>query len=479
MFILRNSVKNIYRYRSKYLLMGIILFIIVLIASVIIGISNYSAQTTESLKMKYASMVTVSKGLNIGIKNFNKSDYLLLNDCEYVERVDFSSYIISSVSMGHTKYDITEQHKAFYSEEDYEALKNQPPVVETEITIKSELHKLTNLNINPVYIMGYEYNILPDDKKARFVLESGRMYETDNECVISINPLIPDETWNLLSVGDTIKISVHNGIEKEYTVTGILKSDDNITADTKTRVLFTTFNSAEAFGSALETADSKSAPVTTAPVNNPIEPSMYLSAEDEDSTEVIERYEVLVALKSYDYYNSFQSYLRELGGYYSFPLYENFTSLLSLLNQSYAWSILFIVIIAIVLVVMTIFTTMLNFNSRKYEIAVLRSVGMKKSYLIFSYLIENLVFVWGITAAASIVAQIIEPIFIEKVFSSIHNMLTPGILESIASATGLSMIFQNIGIVYGGMTVTVILSLVLTCINILRFQPLKIFNKQY
>ena len=128
---------------------------------------------------------------------------------------------------------------------------------------------------------------------------------------------------------------------------------------------------------------------------------------------------------------------------------------------------------------MTIFTTMLNFNSRKYEIAVLRSVGMKKSYLIFSYLIENLVFVWGITAAASIVAQIIEPIFIEKVFSSIHNMLTPGILESIASATGLSMIFQNIGIVFGGMTVTVILSLVLTCINILRFQPLKIFNKQY
>lgn len=476
MFILRNSIKNIYRYRSKYILIGIILYIIVLIASVLIGIFNYSALTTEALKIKYAGTVKVSKSGGFDINDFNKSDYLLFNDCEYVECVNFSSYIISSVSMGHTKYDITEAHKAFYSAEEYEALKNQPPVVETELTIKGETHTLKSLNTNPVYIMGYEYDILPDDKKARFVMESGRMYENDNECVIAVNHMIPDEEWNLLRVGDTVKISVHNGLVKEYTVTGILKYDDTITADTKTRVLFTTFDSAEAFGSVIQTTTPQT---TKGPVNNPIEPDMGMPLAGNAANEIVERYEVSVVLKTYEYYYDFLNYLKGIGGYYSSPLYENFSSILGLLNQSYFWSIMFIAIIAIILVFMTIFTTIHNLGSRKYEIAVLRSIGMKKGRLILTYLIENLTFVWGITAAALIAAQVIEPIFIKKVFEGIHNMLSPEMLESLTSTAGLNLLFQNIGIVFGGMTVTIILSLVLICINIVRFQPLKIFNKQY
>jgi len=481
LFILKNSLKNIYRNKEKYTLLGIILFTVVFIASVLIGIFNYSSQTTDALKTKYAGTIKVSKDLNVNINDFNKSDFSILNDCEYVESVNFSSYIISSFAMGHTKYDITEQHKAFYSEEEYEMLKNQAPVVKTELMIKGESYTLTNLNINPVYIMGYEYNILPDDKKARFVLDGGRMYENDSECVIVVNHMIPDETWNLLNVGDTIKINVHTGIEKEFTVTGILKSDENITADTKTRVLFTTFDGAETFESALQSTESKNQIATKGPVNNPIEPNMKLSDSDDNKTkaEIIERYEVLVTLKSYEDYNNFQTYLRELDGYYSSPLYENFTSLLSLLNQSYAWSILFIVILAIVLIFMTIFTTLFNLNSRKYEIAVLRSIGMKKSKLISSYLIENLIFVWGITAVAVILAQVIQPIFIDKVFAGVHNMLSSEMLQALTDTFGSSMMLKNVSTVFVGMTITVILSLVVICINIVRFQPLKIFNKQY
>lgn len=481
MFIFKNSIKNIYRYKGKYIFFGIILFTIVFIASVLIGIFNYSAQTTEALKTKYAGTVKVSKGRNTDINNFNKSDFLIFNDCEYVESVNFSSYIISSFSMGHTKYDITEQHRAFFTEEEYETLKNLPPVVKTELTIKGESYTLNNLNTNPVYIMGYEYNILPDDKKARFVLNSGRMYENDNECIIAVNHMIPDETWNSLNIGDTIKINVHNGTEKEYTVTGILNSDENITADTKTRVLFTTFDSAESFGSAFQSSDSKTQIVTKGPVNNPIEPNMKLSDSDDDESiaEIIERYEVLVTLKSYENYDYFQAYLRGLEGYYSSPLYENFASLLSLLNQSYAWSILFIVVIAIILIFMTIFTTLFHLNSRKYEIAVLRSVGMKKSRLISSYLIENLTFVWGITAVAVTLAQVFQPIFIDKVFASVHNMLSPEMLKALTDAFGSSIMLNNVITVFVGMTITIILSLVITCINIVRFQPLKIFNKQY
>jgi hypothetical protein len=38
---------------------------------------------------------------------------------------------------------------------------------------------------------------------------------------------------------------------------------------------------------------------------------------------------------------------------------------------------------------------------------------------------------------------------------------------------------QNVGLVFGGTTAVVMLSLVLACVGIVRFQPLKIFSKQY
>ncbi len=486
MFILQNAIKNIYRYRSKYLLIGIVLFIVVLIASVLIGIFNYATVTTDALKNKYAGVVRVSKGMHSSVTDFNRADYEWFQELDYVKQVHFNSYIMSTRSMGHYKYDITEDHRKLMSPEEYEAKIKEPPVATVEITVKGEAHTLRELQPNYVYIMGYNYDTLTDDKKERFVIESGRMYENDDECVIAKNPLLPEEEWNLLGVGDTIRISKHTGVSKEYTVVGILQAADNLTEETKTRVLFTTFDSAEAFGNA--TIPGKDVPSeegnafsTQGPVNNPIEPNMGMPLHDEDIQNLtIERYEVAVDLESHAYYNTFVQYVSALGdGYFASSFYENYSSLLGVLNQSYAWSVLFIVIIAVILVFMTVFTTIFHLSSRKYEIAVLRSVGMKKSRLILSFLLENLVFVWGITVLALLISQITQPVFLDKAFAGLHTMLTADVLQELTETTGLSLFLRNTGIVFGGMTFTVILSLVLVCINIVRFQPLKIFNKQY
>ncbi len=330
---------------------------------------------------------------------------------------------------------------------------------------------------NTMYIMGYNHDKLPDDKKDRFIIESGRMYETDDECVITQNPLLTNEEWNLLDIGDTIKISKNTGASKEYTVVGILKSVETITEETKTRVLFTTFDSAADFGRTSIADDSSF--VSSGPVNNPIDPNMGVQLNNTDMNFCVERYEVAVVLKSHEYFEAFLTYVNELDGYRGIPLYENYFSIVRVLNQSYTWSILFIIIIAIILVFMTVFTTIFNLNSRKYEIAVLRSVGMKKGQIILSYLIENLAFTWGISTVALAISQIIEPVFIDRICEGFSTMLSSEMLNELTSMVRTDLFLRNAGIVFGGMTVTVLLSLILVCVNIVKFQPLRIFNKQY
>jgi ABC-type antimicrobial peptide transport system permease subunit len=139
----------------------------------------------------------------------------------------------------------------------------------------------------------------------------------------------------------------------------------------------------------------------------------------------------------------------------------------------------FTIITAFIIICVTIVTTIILLNSRKYEMAVLRSVGMKKSRLILNYLIENLIFIWSITAISLTAAQFIGPIFTNRVFEGMQSLISTEMFETLTSGANFELLLQNIVFVFGGMTVIVVLSLTLACINIIRFEPMKIFNKQY
>jgi hypothetical protein len=103
---------------------------------------------------------------------------------------------------------------------------------------------------------------------------------------------------------------------------------------------------------------------------------------------------------------------------------------------------------------------------------------MKKSRLVLSYLIENLAFIWGITLVALIAAQFIAPVFTDHTVENMRSLVSAEMLENLTKVN-LGVILQNAGLVFGGTTAVVMLSLILACINIVRFEPLKIFNKRY
>ena len=479
MFTIKNAIKNIYRYKSKYIFFGVIFFVFINIASILIGIFVYTEKVIESLKTEYAGTVKISKNENAieTMKSFEKNDFLELNNNKNVRDVNFINYIISTFSMGLYKYDIDELNERFFSPEDLEKYKNDTVnLVEVELSISENKYKLKNLYPNSVYIMGYNFHDLDKVRKSRFIIEKGKMYENDNECVVAVNNKIIDEEWNLLNIGDTIKISADTaGISKEYTVVGILKEDSNLNESVKTRVLFTTLDSALEFKDAIDIEEGKF--TTNSPVNNPIEPGMINPLKPYEMP--VEGYEVLVNLNSYEYYGDFQEYVRQQNDYNIFPVYENFQTILNILNESHAWSIIFIFIIFLLIIFITIIITLILLNNRKYEIAVLRSVGMKKNHLIISYLIEIFTFICGITALSFVSSQFITPIFKRNILTSIQDFISDGNLNSLTVGLNFNFSLYHIGIVFGGMTVIVMLSMIIACINIIRFEPLKIFNKRY
>ena len=477
LFFLGNSVKNISRYRSKYLLFGILYFIAICAFSVLLNMFLYIDKSVEALKMQHFATVMIRSGaigipLDEVLRNFDEEDFYAYRNSRYVDKVAVLSYRFSTYMMVTTPKG---------------ALEPMTMSKNTSVTLnaggKTKELRDDNLLKNPVYVLGLNFEALKERGKineSNFIIEKGRMYENDDECVIGVSSQIADAEWNSLDIGDTVTItsdSVSTGesISKEYVVVGILRESETLTfyetqyGSPQTRMLYTTLNSAVSLKDL----------IVNYYINSSIKNvSIDISGITEDINagiirKTLEGFEVWVDLQSYNDFSSFQADAR-LDGYYAERLipHEISRPLWNSFNDSRDWSLAYMYTIIIFIVSLTIVLTILLLNSRKYEIAVLRSVGMKKSRLILGYLTENLAFVWGMAAAALVSAQAIYYLFLAQ-------GVTGGIDEKFMPDSPLPVLLQNIGITFGGITAVAALSLVFAVVYIVRFEPLKIFNKQY
>lgn len=441
-FILLNSIKNIYRYKRNYMLYGILFFILICSASIFISVFSYTGMSIEALKMQYLGTVRIEKkpvqmplAAYTDMSEFTKEEYLVFKKSPYVRNVRFAYFIFST----------------YQTQDD-----SGKSALDVALNADNETIELDDLFFSPLYIMGYDYDYLISDD--RYILSEGRMYENDQEAVIIVDENNPYDKWNLLKIGDTVTVTNNDNLRIDYTVVGIMQeSESSDLPEQVRRVLFTTVESAVYFRETI--------------VHSP--PSFHASSQMSfDSVITIGGFMVLVDLKSYEYYEDFMLEAFK-NGYVITLLSEDYFAISRILYDSWSWSLLFLLIAAILIVSITVITTVLLLNSRKYEIAVLRSVGMKKSRLICGYLIENLAFIWGTTLVSIIAAQVIY-------FAVIAQKIIGNIDMSVISNPGnAAILFQNTALTFGATTLVVILSSVLSASYIIWFQPLKIFNKQH
>lgn len=471
MFIIKNAIKNIYRYKSKYIMFGILYFIVILSASVCVNIFMQMGKVTDNILKEYASVVRFNGRLSSNPDNMSKRitkyEFWQFNGMEHIDDMKFFKYNFIVFSK------LTEENMT-------NSIKEDMPELKRELLINGEIIPL-GFPLKPVFVFGYNTSLL-HLATDEFTLEKGRMFEKDYECVISKNRLtsnfgrldedsgefIESKDWNDLDIDDKIILRNDNNIYKEFTVVGIKEQNPTDDINTNRWMIYTTFESAEYFDD-INSENNVGYSITTPNMDN----------NNFDRSEVILLgYDVLIYLDSPDNFYVLREEMINRGVWIE-PLFPNFQALLNLTSNMKSWSIIFMILTGLIIVSVTIISTTIFFNTRRYEIAVLRSVGMKKSQLIINYLIENLTFIWGITIISIIAAQFISRIFTDSVFVGMQDIISAENVEKLTQGINVGTLMQNIGLVFGGTTTVVMFSLILACINIIKFEPLKIFNKQY
>ena len=447
MWCIKNSIKNIYRYRSKYRAFGVLYLVIILVFSVCVSVFIQMRKINDTILKEYASVVEFDTNVNISDDRerlrFTKDDFLKFKEKNYIDEIKFFKYIFDPNYLG-----------------------------ENVSEIKKELHisgKIIEWEASPqpFNIHGYDISLLYLETDE-FALEKGRMFEKDDEVVIEKNRKNQDyPEWNDLDLDDKIILKNDNGIYKEFTIVGIKEQNPKDTDKIYRFMIYTTLESAEYF----DVIASKTK-------------TSYISYGTDDLNVLNEKdfinlgYKTLIYLDSPDNFILLRNKLHGEGVRIKL-FFTAATTLINLTNTMQTWSATFMAFSGFVILCMTIISTNILLNTRKYEIAVLRSVGMKKSQIILNYLIENIVFIWGITLIALIAAQFISLIFTSRVFEDMQVFISDESFETLIRGGNFEPILQNIGFVFAGTTMVVVLSLIFTCVNIVRFEPLKIFNKQY
>ena len=82
MFLIRNAIKNIYRYRRKYITYGILFLLLITAASVCVGIYLRMSEATDAIVREYAG---------VSVLNVDLADIDLYNPPDRLTRKDFES----------------------------------------------------------------------------------------------------------------------------------------------------------------------------------------------------------------------------------------------------------------------------------------------------------------------------------------------------------------------------------------------------
>ena len=440
-----NPIKHIYHYRRQYKPFIILYLVIVTAAAVSLSIINQSNALTDNIISEYAGLMKIDSvyGNRNSSLRMTKQDFADLSSIRHVDRIVFYRYNIN-----------------FQTLDD-----NILPISKT-LTIGNERKTNWGAPGQPFFIFGYNTDLKYLELDG-IPLEKGRWFESENEAVINKNVLCPSmevSGWNDLDIGDKIAIDNGGGISKEFTIIGILAQDPLDDEETYKYEIYTSFENAEYFDK-----------INT---NKKISYERYHEKSDYTWQLGFVGYEALVYLDSPDNFISVKDELMARG-INAVSFFSDANSMLSITTAMQHSCVIYVIITAFLVLCVTVISIHILLSSRKYEIAVLRSIGMSKASIIISYVFENIIFIWLITLISLIVAGVISPLLTRNTFEQIKSMVSPDMFGKISSVSRFALIMQDAGTVFAGMTITVIVSNIITAVGILRFSPLKIYNKRY
>ena len=400
MYILKNALTSIKRNKGRNILIGIIIIVVSIAITVTLAIRN-SANTIvsaykdanpliASLTMNREKIMELMKGgednQEENIKTFNsipsitKEEIDKFGNSEYVESYYYTHTIsldsdtlekaTDSISKEVTKTESNTTTKSSGSNTGRGGPgggRFTEKHTTTIITKSFEIFQNSKIQTGEFSLVGYSsYDAMSNFINGTYKISDGSLFDDFDSYSCVINKELA--TLNELVVGDeiTLKNSSNNKTYK-FTITGIYEEENN---------------------------NSEMTSMYSSSANRIIVSSNIVTLIIEDDKELVNSLEPAFILKSEDVINAFSEEVtnKELNEYYQVTTnLESIESETKSITNVKTFATTFLIITLIIGGVVLLVINMINVRERKYEIGVLRTIGMKKSLVMTQFVVELLI----------------------------------------------------------------------------------------
>lgn len=370
MYILKNAITSITRNKGRNILIGIIIMIISASVAVTLAINNTASSLIKSYKEKYQVEATISINRENMMKDFNPEDkessksnmkemFSLANNISVsdIEKYADSKYVKSYY------YTQTVGVNANIEKAEMTSNSNNDMMDKRKDNNDDNKEDETTTDFN---LKGYSsYDAMSEFVSGNYKVTDGEVFEDfdSNNCLINSELA----TLNNLKVGDTITVTDTASNIYDLVISGIYEEKEDTDSGMKmfANSANTIITSSNFISKMSET--NQDLAVTTSP-------TFILT-----SSAVVDKFSSELTSKGLNENLTVQTNLDQV---------ENATSTISNVKT---FAVTFLIITLIIGAVVLLIINMINIRERKYEIGVLRTIGMKKSKVCLQFVLELLI----------------------------------------------------------------------------------------
>lgn len=354
MYIFKNALRSITRNKGRNVLIGLIILVIAISATISLAILSSSNKLIDSYYEKNNITATIGVSRSSIKQNMDKDSMDEMRD-------NFNSISISFDDI--KNYGDSEYVKSYYYEASTEVTSDELEVVSNNM---EKRRPGDDKNSDEVNVEDQESNFTLkgySSKSAMTDFIEGTYKITDGEADVSDEDscIINDELASLndLSVGDKVKVT-YNDTSYEFTIVGIYEDNSN----TDRMNMFS--NSSNQIIINIDKLNEINSDASLSPT--------YILNSIDDATKFSEE----VEKKGLSEYLEVQNNSEEVeSGINSITNIKTFVTT-------------FLIIVLIIGAIVLFVINMINIRERKYEIGVLRTVGMSKVKLSIQFIVETL-----------------------------------------------------------------------------------------
>lgn len=359
MYILKNAITSITRNKGRNLLIGLIIMVISVAVTVTLAINNTATSLIKAYKDKYQVEAFITVNRENMMKDFNPND----RENSKNDMKDKFNLASSLTETDIKNYADSKYVKSYYYTSSVKVNSNDLEKAEMSSNNDMSERKKDEDDYSSFEIKGYSsYDAMNEFISGSYKITDGEMFTdfTSNNCLINSELA----TINNLKVGDTITFTDDNNNTYQLVISAIYEENSS---------------------------DSKS--MFSSSANTIITSSNSINKMSTTNSELKVSVNPTFILTSKDVVDKFSSELTSKGLDENLMVTTNLESdeSVSTISNVKTFAVTFLVITLIIGAAVLLIINMINIRERKYEIGVLRTIGMKKTKVCLQFILELLI----------------------------------------------------------------------------------------